>query len=99
VNIRKSSAKSTVFQIILFLVLIAGLILFFKEPIATFYLNSGISNTGFIINAIIIALFLVGMLRILMTLFHYIQEHHAVLKMADYLKNDVDKYQEYNFYF
>jgi len=90
VNIRKSSAKSTVFQIILFLVLIAGLILFFKEPIATFYLNSGISNTGFIINAIIIGLFLIGMLRILMTLFHYIQEHHAVLKMADYLKNDVD---------
>ena len=76
------------FQIVLFLILIAGLILFFKEPIATFYLNSGISDTGFIINSIIIVLFLVGMIRILMTLFRYIQEHHAVLKMADLLKNE-----------
>ncbi len=89
VNIRKSSAKSTVFQIVVFLVLVAGLILYFKEPIAQFYLNSGISKTGFIINGIIIVLFLVGMIRILMTLFRYIQEHHATLKMADFLKNDV----------
>ena len=89
-NIRKSSAKSTVFQIIVFLVLIAGLILYFKEPIAKFYLHSGISNTGFIINGIIIALFLVGMIRILITLFRYIHEHHAVFKMADFLKNDVE---------
>lgn len=88
-NIRKNSAKSTVFQIVVFLVLIAGLILYFKETIAEFFLTSGISHTGMLINIIIIALFLLGMVRLLMTLFRYINEHQAVLKMADYLKNDV----------
>lgn len=86
---RKNSAKSTVFQIVLFLVLIAGLILFFKEHIATYYLTSGISTTGLIINSIIVVLFLIGMVRIIMTLFRYINEHHAVIKMAGYLKDNV----------
>lgn len=88
-NIRKSSAKGTVFQIVLFLIAVAGLILYFKESIAKFYLESGISTTGLVINSIIIALFVIGMIRILMTLFRYIGEHHAVVKMVSFLKDNV----------
>lgn len=88
-NIRKNSAKNTVFQIVLFLIIVAGLILFYKESIAEFYLESGISKTGLVINSIIIALFVIGMVRILMTLFRYINEHQAVLKMISYLKDEV----------
>ena len=87
--IRKSSAKSTIFQIVLFLIAVAGLILYYKESIANFYLESGISTTGLVINTIIIALFVIGMIRILMTLFRYIGEHHAVIKMVSLLKDDV----------
>jgi len=89
VNIRKSSAKSTVFQIVLFLIVVAGLILYFKETIAKFYLESGISTTGMVINSIIIALFVIGMVRILMILFRYIGEHQAIIKMISFLKDDV----------
>lgn len=87
-NIRKNSAKNVVYQIVIFLVVMAGLILYFKQDIANFYVHSGISQTGTLINLSIVILFLLGMVRILMTLFRYINEHHAVIKMVEYLKNN-----------
>ncbi len=51
--------------------------------------NSGeISKTGMIINAIIIGLFFLGMLRIVIVLMSYINEHHASLKLVEYLKEN-----------
>lgn len=85
-NIRKSSAKSTLFQIVFFLIAMAVGILFLKESIQSLYTSGDISKTGMIINGIIFVLFLMGMLRIIIVLFRYIREHQAVLRLVESLK-------------
>ena len=86
VNIRKSSAKSTLFQIVFFLIAMAVGILYMKESIQVLYTSGEISKVGMIINGIIFALFLLGMLRIVMVLFRYINEHNAILRLVESLK-------------
>ena len=87
-NIRRSSAKNTLIQIVGFLITIAVLILINKDAIANLYTSGEISKTGMIINAIIIGLFLLGMLRIVTVLFRYINEHQTLLKLVEYLKEN-----------
>ena len=87
-NIRKSSAKSTLIQIVIFLIVIAALIFWKKDAIAYLFTSGEISKTGMIINGIIIALFLLGMFRIVMTLFRYINEHQVLIKLVEYLKEN-----------
>ena len=87
-NIKKSSAKSTLFQIVVFLVVVAALILFNKNTIQNLYTSGGISKTGMIINGIIIALFVIGMLRIIMVLFRYINEDVVNFKLVSLLKEN-----------
>ena len=88
-NIKKSSAKNTLIQIVVFLVVSAGLIFYKKLAIATLVTSGDISKIGLIINAIIIILFLAGMFKIVLSLFRYIDEHHAVMKVAQNLKSNV----------
>lgn len=88
-NIKKSSAKNTLFQIVLFLVVAAGLILFKKDAIVKLVTSGDISEVGLIINFIILLLFLAGMSKIVMVLFRYIDEHHAVVKVAHNLRSNV----------
>ncbi len=88
VKLRKNSAKSTLIQIVIFLIAIAVLILINKNFIANLYTSGEISKTGMIINAIIIGLFLLGMLRIVMVLFRYIGEHEMLLKLVDLLNEN-----------
>lgn len=85
-NIRRSSAKSTLFQIVFFLLAMAALIFFMKESIESLYISGEISKTGMIINGVIFALFLLGMFRIVMILLRYINEQQAVLKLVERLK-------------
>ena len=85
-NIRKSSAKSTLFQIVIFLIIMAALIFMMREPIARLYTTGEISKIGMIINAVIFALFLFGMLRIVVVLFRYIREHQSTLRLVENLK-------------
>ncbi|MEE9309862.1 MAG: hypothetical protein V3U64_02495 [Cocleimonas sp.] len=87
-NIKKNSAKSTLIQIVVFLVAIAVLILINKDTIVNLYTSGEISKAGMIINAIIVGLFLLGMLRIVTILFRYISEHQILLKLVEYLKEN-----------
>jgi len=59
-----------------------------KGLIENLYSSGEISKTGMIINGIIIALFFFGMLRIVIVLVRYINEHHASLKLVEYLKEN-----------
>ena len=88
-NIKKSSAKNTVFQIVVFLVVAAGLIFYKKNAIVELVTSGDISQVGIIINFIILLLFLGGMFKILLTLFRYIEEHHALVKVAQNIKSNI----------
>jgi len=90
VNIRKSSAKSTLFQIVIFLVAMAAGILYLKDSIQGLYTSGDISEVGMVINGIIIVLFLLGLFRIVMVLFRYINEHQSVLKLVESLKKNMN---------
>jgi len=88
VNIKKNSAKNTLFQIVIFLVVMAVLILVNKNVIANLYTSGEISKAGMIINAVIVGLFLLGLFRIVMVLFRYISEHQIILKLVELLKEN-----------
>jgi len=90
VNIRKSSAKSTLFQIVIFLIAMAAGILYLKDSIQGLYTSGDISEVGMVINGIIIVLFLLGLFRIVMVLFRYINEHQSVLKLVESLKKNMN---------
>jgi len=89
-NIRRNSARSTLIQVVLFLIAIAALIFIKREAIANLYTSGEISKTGMIINGIIIALFVIGMLRIIMVLFRYIREDETVLKLVSLLQENAN---------
>ena len=73
----------------MFLVVSAGLIFYKKAAIAALVTSGDISMVGLLINGIIIILFLMGMFKIVLSLFRYIDEHHAVIKVAQNLKSNV----------
>ncbi len=87
-SIKKSSANNTLIQIVVFLVLAASLLFYKRSAIASLITSGSISTIGLIINGIIVLLFLGGMLRIVMVLFRYIDEHHAVVKAVKSLKTN-----------
>ena len=65
-DIGKSSAKSTVIQVVLVLLIIAALVFINIATIEKLYLAGDISKVGLVINSIIFALFFVGMIRMVM---------------------------------
>lgn len=65
-------------------------ILYLKDSIQALYTSGEISKTGMIINGIIIVLFLMGMFRIVMVLFRYINEHQSVLRLVESLKQNMN---------
>ncbi len=87
-NIGKSSAKSTLIQVVVFLIAFALLILYKKDAIVGLYASGQISQIGMIINGIIFTLFFIGMLRIVLVLFRYINEHRVLLQLTEYLKEN-----------
>ncbi|MEB8434121.1 MULTISPECIES: MotA/TolQ/ExbB proton channel family protein [Cocleimonas] len=87
-NIGKSSAKSTLIQVVIFLIAFALLILYKKDTIVGMYASGEISKIGMIINGIIFALFFVGMLRIVLVLFRYINEQRVLFQLTEYLKEN-----------
>jgi hypothetical protein len=89
-DIGKNSAKSTLIQVVLFLITLAALLLFYKDTIVNIYTSGDISKTGLIINGIIFIFFFIGLLRIVMVLFRYIHEHMQLLKMIHSLRQNDD---------
>lgn len=87
-DIGKSSAKSTLIQVVLVLLVIAALIAINIPTIVELYQTGVISKVGWIINGIIFALFLVGIIRMVMVLFRYVNEQRILLKLISYLKEN-----------
>ncbi len=85
-DIGKSSAKSTLIQVVLVFFAIAALIFINISTIDKLYQAGDISKVGFIINGIIFALFFIGMIRMVMVLLRYVNEHRILLQLTDLLK-------------
>ncbi len=88
-NINKNSARSTLFQIVLFLIFTAVLLFVFKGKVATLYSSGEINLIGIVLNGLIILLFLLGMFRMVITLLRYVNEHQTLQRLVVYLQEDM----------
>ncbi|RTZ64199.1 MAG: hypothetical protein DSZ29_05835 [Aquificaceae bacterium] len=87
-SVNKNSARSTLFQIVIFLIFTAVLLFIFKGKIATLYSSGEINVTGIVLNGLIVILFLLGMFRMVITLLRYVNEHQTLYRLVTYLKED-----------
>lgn len=87
-DIGRSSAKSTLIQVVLVFFTIAILIFINIATIDKLYQAGDISKVGFIINGIIFALFFVGMIRMVIVLLRYVNEHRILMQLTQLLKEN-----------
>ena len=85
-NINKNSARSTLFQIVIFLIFTAVLLFVFKGKVAALYSSGEINITGLVLNGLIVLLFLLGMFRMVVTLLRYVNEHQTLHRLVAYLQ-------------
>ena len=88
-NTNKNSARNTLLQIVFFLIAIASLLFFFKDTIAALYTSGDINLSAILLNGFIVILFLLGMLRMVITLLRYVNEHQTLYRLVSYLQQDV----------
>ena len=87
-DINKNSAKSTLLQVVLVLLVIALLVGLYSPDLLQFYEAGDISKVGFIINGIIFGLFVVGIFRIVMVLLRYTNQDRILNQLIDLLKEN-----------
>ena len=87
-DIGKSSAKSTLIQVVIVFFVIAALIFINISTIDRLYQAGDISKVGLIINGIIFALFFIGMIRMVIVLLRYVNEQRILLQLTAYLKEN-----------
>jgi len=87
-EIGKSSAKSTLIQVVLVLLAIAALVAINSSTLVKFYEAGDISKVGFIINGIIFSLFVIGIIRIVMVLLRYVNQNRILKQLIGLLKEN-----------
>jgi len=87
-DIGRSSAKSTLIQVVVVFLAIALLIFINIGVIDNLYRDGDISKIGFIINGIIFGLFFIGMIRMVIVLLRYLNEHRILIQLTDLLKEN-----------
>ncbi len=88
-TITKASSRSVLFQMLIFLLAIAILLLMQKKTLYDLYVSGDVSRTGLLLNGMIIVLFLFGLVRIVMVLLGYAREQEILIRLADNLKENV----------
>jgi len=83
VNISKNTARSTLLQVVLFLILVAAALFWQRNNIADLYLSGEINPVGWLLNSIIVLLFLFGMFRMISLLLSYSREHSVLERLVD----------------
>lgn len=86
-NISRNTARSTLLQIVLFLILLAAALFWQRNNIADLYLSGEINPVGWLLNGVVIALFLLGMLRIISLLLSYSSEHSILERLVESLND------------
>lgn len=88
-NISTNTARSTLFQVALLMLLLAAALFWQKDNIANLYLSGEINPVGWMLNGVIIALFLLGMFRMISLLLSYSREHNVLERLMDGITDGV----------
>lgn len=89
VQYKTNHSRNVLFQFLMLSVLVAFLLLINHEFIINLYLKKQETNTGFIVNGSILALFLIGLLRLIMLLLRYNREENALARFIQNVQNEV----------
>ena len=89
-NISRNTARSTLFQVVLFLILMAAALFWQRNNIADLYLSGEINPVGWLLNGVIILLFLLGMLRMISLLLSYSSEHNVLERLVESVNDGVN---------
>ncbi|MEE9304228.1 MAG: MotA/TolQ/ExbB proton channel family protein [Thiotrichaceae bacterium] len=89
--ITKASSRSVLFQMLIFVLAIAVLLLMQKKTIYDLYVSGDVSRMGLMLNGFIVLLFLFGLVRIVIVLLGYAREQEVLIRLADNLKNNKPK--------
>ena len=88
VEIKKNFSRSVLVRLVVVLVLVAATLAFNADFITNVYMRNQLTFTGWIINGGILAIFLLGLVRIVLILRRYMEEEHALNRFVHALKDD-----------
>ncbi len=88
VQYRTNYSRSVLFQFLVLSVILAFLILLNYEFLLNFYFKNQATNTGYIVNGSILALFLLGIFRIISLLLRYSREENALSRFIKNVENE-----------
>ncbi|MCU7834644.1 MAG: hypothetical protein KZQ83_05240 [gamma proteobacterium symbiont of Taylorina sp.] len=89
INFKSNYSFNILLRLVVFSVLVTALILYNIDYIQNVYLKNQLTNTGFFINGFILALFLLGMGKLVISLFFYWREERSVSRFIINLHREV----------
>lgn len=90
IQFRRAYSRSVLLQMLLAAVIVVAVIASQFGTIRDIYLANQLTDLGFIINGLILALFLLGIFRIIVSLLGYAREEKALKTFIENMENDPD---------
>ena len=90
-QIRRHHSRNTLLLLVLFTVAVLGLLFWNLDFINKVYFREQLTPTGLVINGTIAALFLLGMINIVISLAAYVKEEAALRRFMTNIENDEEK--------
>jgi hypothetical protein len=88
VQYKTNYSRNVLFQFLMLSILLGFLLLINNEFLFNFYLKNQATNTGYIVNGSILALFLLGISRIISLLLRYSREENALSRFLRNVENE-----------
>ncbi|GMR01118.1 MAG: hypothetical protein BMS9Abin19_0473 [Gammaproteobacteria bacterium] len=85
---KSNYSRNILFQFLMLSVLVGFLLVINHEFLLDFYINNQATNTGYIVNGSILALFLLGLFRIITLLLRYSREENALSRFIKNVENE-----------
>ncbi|MEO5344455.1 MAG: hypothetical protein H7842_14200, partial [Gammaproteobacteria bacterium SHHR-1] len=81
-------SRKILLRLLAFSLVAVGLLYWNRGFIDSVYFQNQLTNVGYIINGVIAALFLLGLLNIMLALFHYAREERALCRFTDNIEGE-----------
>ena len=91
INFRRHHSISTLFRMLIAAALLAALFIWKWEVVSNVYFKNQLNELGWIINGSIIALFSMGLLHIIFSLFGYAREESALVRFVKNIEKRPDR--------
>ncbi len=91
INLRLHFSRNTLFRMLLLACVVAGIAYWKLDLINDFYFKNQLTQLGWVINGTILGIFLLGLLKIIGTLFVYMREEADVVRFVKNMEHRPDR--------